>query len=1170
MDIKDLNNVTFDLSSKNLSKATKIYTIADVIGLADSTKALTISEAKKALNEFSNSYLSKANEKIQPAIQNINTALTSLDIVTKTVEIYRVAKPAVKLAVNIGGIVFNFANTLEIAQDALSLAFRYAVGEGKKLLEELLINFLRTPLFATLGDEETNIAIIDKYREFEEEYREFITEFLLNITLDDYLELVRAANDYVLRSETITEETFSLKTLSDIEITDVFVENDTLYISTNTEIIKIDGEEEEILEETTNIKKIHVFNNELYYLIENGSSTDLYSNTDGFIESFFGTPIKLFDYENNLIVVTTLTTQYGISAFTEIRSGETIDCVSSIEGLFISSSTQIFKAETVSSIVELVCTTPEGIISSIAYYSGNIYFSYIYNNIVKIASFITQEEFKYLEGDEYGFSFVKILNGKNIGYKNKSLYEITITGGTFTTDVLVNNLPGDISDLEYIDISGTPYYIAALGESIFVSDTGMKYWEEKSLNFSDIGETPKLITGLYYDSTYLYVSVMNKLARIEDFSYLIPQDIIPDEDILPIEPIDVESGYTTGITEGDSDLIPVVLIKTFDDIIYHIHTPSIISAGKKIYNIDTVEFSGDNQVYNFSYFNGRYFIFQGKNLFIDEEKINSIENEKVLISTLNTGTNLYIFSEDACLSPTGNSSFVKQINSKIPLYNRCSLVSDGSSLLIADDKKITNFILSEKEIKELVQILPEIEFVKISGNKIFVICSNGEIYWNEIESSVSQDTMFHNGYKINTHYEKGVGIAPFDNRSRVIQNLLINKSNYISSMDNEFEEHFRLLMKNIPNALTTTLLQKFSGSIGTVSENPSNDEKSLLKILENDVKETINKLLDSFMKQNFRIGMNESERFKDNLLETLSEPGKSNITYEFYYLAFNFVKDTLSNVAYELNGYNLWALVLEYYNNHKDEWGDLMKRYVSSKFIPSSQYGVFINTNIESELSSLLDALLNTTCMPEIQSIISGKSGEITEADKQSLIEVITTKFDIKTNDAASYTDWISTLSDAVTTVYIPNQQIEYENAIDDATMEPIAWEELPSFVNRTAFLNLLNSYLDIIREQIKNGIQILVNDGEVPCFSCVNPSIVYKDVERKIDILLKVAKSRAKTTLEKTTTYEAIPASFYIIKSIPSLGYLREILDNQSNLYATYLGEFIDVIIEQSGADGV
>lgn len=157
--------------------------------------------------------------------------------------------------------------------------------------------------------------------------------------------------------------------------------------------------------------------------------------------------------------------------------------------------------------------------------------------------------------------------------------------------------------------------------------------------------------------------------------------------------------------------------------------------------------------------------------------------------------------------------------------------------------------------------------------------------------------------------------------------------------------------------------------------------------------------------------------------------------------------------------------------------------------------------------------------------------------------------------------NWKALINEAVTTLYIPTQGEQFKTIIRDSNMYPIQWQELPSRINRTAFDYALTTLLYMIKQGLLTNITILVDGGQVKCYSCVDASTVIQKIINRNYMIWRNQIRNAKREVEDSATNNFYYIFYDMIEAYDQTLYLLEnILNQQSALYAKY----IDMLIEE------
>lgn len=1166
LDIENIKNISFDLTSENIKKAKKVYTIADLLEVGDNPFAVELSEAKNKINNFANSKISKTNKKIQESIGGIYGAITTLDIINKTATAYRKVKPKVKLAVNVGGIWRNFANIGEIAQDAVQMVFRDLVGKGKETLERYLTNFFQTPIMLKLGDDEgESEVILSKYKEYESKFKEEISNYLIDLSLDDYLELVRIANDDLLKKEKTTTEDFKYSKIKNEEANYIFADSKVVYIVKNEIIYSVNIFDflKETIATGNNFRGFIKINENIYYSVERDGNADIYKNNNflGTINGVF----KGFKKSGDVLLAYTNLGAYYSDNLTSFYSGDVINLIPTSVGTYINTSTSIFLFEPSFSSWQLIYTESLGEITDISFYDY-LYFSVKKENKISVNKFIKEKEFAKKTLSQTGFSFIKDTEHGTYAYKNNTLFKIEEIDGSLIFNSLTSRLPGDISDIDIVEINSVKYYISAVGSSLFIAnENNLNKWEEKVVDFQNLGMQEGLISNIKSENNELFFSSLKTLLKIDDNNSLLP---ITQQIAKTVLTWDKSAliGVSPPKYEESEIISPVSasIIKSYDEIIYKIFSKEDISFGNKIEISGELKVNSIKNIYSFLRNGIDIYYIQGKSIFVNENELVGIDNNESIIGFSKLGEKIKIFTENYYFEETGRDYSITEIKAPFQMRVSCNLISDGNSLLINNNGKLLNYNKKNKEIKDLLQTIDNIKMITLSEEESFVL-TNSSLLKSKTNKKVSLNEKYHNGYKNNIHYEIGKGIAPFDLRSNIIKNINIIKKDYIENLRNEFEEHFYLLMEKIPQSVSNKISKDIFNNIIKNEETFSKEEEEIISFLRENVLSSVSSLFEELMKNNFSISPEDGKIFTDKLIERLSKVGVNEITDEFYFVAMEAVKNALEQSVYDLNSVELWNYVIEYYNNHKYEWAEQIKSYLKKDKLDKSMYLFAVNTSAEIEYKNYFDYFMNDVCLNEINAYIYNKSGEMTEEENDYIKNIITSKIMNNLSNMSSFSEWINSITEASATLYIPGQQTLFIESVNISSMEPVQWDELPRNINKETFTRLLNILLDLVKDEIKKGIVLLVENGEVPCHSCVEPNLIYKEIEKLIEEEYKISKLSTLYIIDKTKKFEDLPKEFYIPSSANSNKFMERVFDNQTNLYLRYLNTFVDAIIESS-----
>jgi hypothetical protein len=494
-------------------------------------------------------------------------------------------------------------------------------------------------------------------------------------------------------------------------------------------------------------------------------------------------------------------------------------------------------------------------------------------------------------------------------------------------------------------------------------------------------------------------------------------------------------------------------------------------------------------------------------------------------------------------------------------------VSDGEALLVGSDSDIYQYSKSELGIYEYIQKIKNMLFVKKIDNEVYIQTSDNMLYRNSKYNIVYKDATYHNGYEHNSFYIKKLGIAPFDYCSKALENKNIQKKDYIEILKPDFMSYFGELVSILPNFISMQIIENLEKiNISSLSTVPSETQKNILNTIKKEIQDKVVSLLRQVMAETFSINIDQEEEFAEELYNRLILPGRNNITQEFYGLAFSTIGDMIQETFNIFNGLDIYGLVIAYYNRHKAELADDMIKEVNKRFVSLEEYKFALDTVRGTEMNcySEQNFLLNYYVKEDINTIIDGKTGAITESDKNSLFSILPSKDNILIEEVGNYAEWEFQIKDIINTIYKPTQQIYFEDAVKEQDMNPIQWEELPENIDKDEFSRLLNIIIEERKNAILVAINLLVGSGAVPCYSCITDESALIEVRNKINGILLLMKSSAQKKIKKSTLYENVPTSFTVYDSFGAYLYLPKVLERQSKLYAKYLGQLIDIIINE------
>lgn len=1166
IDLSEIKNISFDVSQGNLDKAEKVYRVKDLIGLQDNPLAIPLSEARSKIDNFATSSIVKANSTVQSAVNGVRGGITALDIVNKTVKAYRAVKPAVKLAVNIGGIWLNFANVGEIAQDTLQLLFREAVGKGKIEIEKYITSLLNKPILVSLGDDDKSASlVIGEIGRLEDEIKSRIGDYLVDLKLEDFMILVRMTNERLTRREEKTFSNFSYKVSNYQDVIGIQEDENYIYLIYNNEVKSID--------KVTNVIETIIEKEDIKGFYSNGIDTYLvYGNTVEKNESSLGTIsgelLSIDEFEDTILFVTDEKVLYGDS-LGELYSGDIKDFISTSIGMYFIDGNKIYQLSNFQSSPIQIYSTDEGEIDSIEFYDY-LFFTHKVGNKTTINKIIFEREFIEEEFPESNFSFYKKASDGNLyGFKGSSLVEIKYDNNELIYETLTTALPGDISDIETIIIDEEKYFITAFGPSLYVAKEGyLNVWEEKYPDYESIGVTQGIISSIKNIGDSIYISSLKNLIEIKDTEILKTVTNYTPTPTLDWNRSEVDGYPAIPVIEDEVPIIEISLIKTYDDIIFKIFDEDTISYGKKIEVGGNTEIEVARNIYNFHKKGNNFYYSQGKDVYENDTELKNLIVKGNILGITELEGQIIVFTDNHYYLETDASNFTRQINSPFELRNSCKLLSDEETLLIYDNYKLFNYNSKNDSVKDLIQTFKS-NVVKVENtSKGSYVFTDDLVYVLNYNNRMSVSEEYQNGYKINSHFGEGKGIAPFDARSNILTKTSTPKIEYVESLSDEFIEHFSKLMKEIPESVLLNIKEKILDDVLESGNYESEEEQKIEEFIREYLESKVLSLFSDLMEHTFSLNTEDNQRFLDLLLERLSIRGNNDITREFYFVAFEFVKEALENAVYGLLGIEIWGLVWSYYERHKYEWGAQINSGIDKSYVALSEYSDILDLNFDIEVREDYNSLLNIISKGEIENYTDGKTGELEEIDKEALRDIVSSKNIGDFIGMVNYSNWIDSITDAAGTFYKPKQQYKYEDIIDKSSMEPIQWHELPDNINRPTFLKLLNSLLDRVKEEMKKGINTLIEEDGVPCYSCINASSVYKGIEKSFKDILNVSKVLASKKLYNATDFENVPTSFYVPNSINTPTELKRILDNQTVLYKSYLMPFIDAVIEASEED--
>ena len=170
----------WEATPNEIGSAKQIITVKDLIGKTYSSGAINLQEMKGTLTTLSNSYITQSSVEIAKYVEVTKTAITSLESYNNVINTYRKVKPLVKTAVNIGGLVWNFANAGEMSQDVLQYILTKAQAEVLNKVSTEWENFMNTPILIVLG--EGTEDVVETYNEVYDACKEIVNDYLLDLS----------------------------------------------------------------------------------------------------------------------------------------------------------------------------------------------------------------------------------------------------------------------------------------------------------------------------------------------------------------------------------------------------------------------------------------------------------------------------------------------------------------------------------------------------------------------------------------------------------------------------------------------------------------------------------------------------------------------------------------------------------------------------------------------------------------------------------------------------------------------------------------------------------------------------------------------------------------------------------------------------------------------------
>jgi hypothetical protein len=1182
--IQDLQNMkwAWDSNDGEINSAKYVYRMKDLLDLKSKSNSLTINELEDAVKTFEKSFIAKSSSKINGYVGDLKNALSSLKTYNAIVETYRIVKPIVKTAVNIGGIVWNFANAKEIAQDVLQYVLREFQGKVRDFLLRIKDEFMNLPIFIiTKGSSFSDISaelILDSYLEMSEKANTIALNAMkdLSYNLDSYLEMVRKMNDFIT-NETGVFDYKDFVAFSQVVLHDICCYDDFLFIATkNNGIIRYKNKEETLL---INVEATNIFVNDgiLYYATYSSGTSSVFSQEDIVAPIFTvsGEVKKLIFYDNEIIALTENSIRGETYSYS--TSGTLYDICINDNVLYFAEENTIKKIYDATEVETLVSYGDK--ISSLASLENELYASVKEGSYYHIKKYRNEPEFLKKTSYSYGFTFIKEINGTIYASKKNSLFTLSYTDPNFTETLVCNNLPTEISGLEKMTVSfsGTPteIFVISAGQNIFVADSLCRIWEEKYLDFQGIGENPAIIQDILYIPTDgLYIASGKNVYKIQEanfptyFSFVIPLEpsyaLSGDYSIVEEEPENIEG-------PEDAVIIPITITQSYDDLVYSFVKTSPISVahGNTISNSSII---APSNIYTACSFSSTFLYPQGKKMFFEDNKqIQGIQTEKTILSVENTSLGVVIFTDLEVFLSSGVQGVMLEVKNEAKEdATSLTIFSSGTSLFsIVDNTYIFHYNPKEDEkIFSLIQKLPTLQKIVFSNFSSYAFDSNFILYNNFKNNAMHKSKSYHNGYLHTNSYKKRMGVASYDYHANVLKYSTRNKAEYTELLKPSFAEEFEKLVKTMPEVISQDILEKIQEEQFSITGSPTKEEQSMVSGLKEEIKSNVKSMLKSVFQTSFGAGLEEYSAMASSLSNKLQNKNTYDITSEFYYTSFGIIAKMLQDAIITIQGSTYIDLALTYYERHKAEWANLMISKILVDRVKKTEYKDLASAvrYVELQTESEIDTLLNVTALSSLQAIATGKTGDILPDDKALLEAIIPNLGTILFEEQDEFETWEDVLETIVTTIYRVKQSLQYEDIVDTTGMEPIQWQELPSDINKEDFLEQLEAILDVRRETIKQAINLLVNLSNVPCYSCVTAETAIIKIKKDINRSIQTLRSVAQKKIKNSKTYEQLPNSFYIHSLFGIMISLPTILDEQSALYAQYLGRVIDIIINQNG----
>ena len=1167
-----------------IEKSKQIITVKDLLGKTYSSGALSLGEMASSLTTLSNTKIAESSEKVSSFITGTREAITSLEGYNAVISTYRKVKPVVKTAVNIGGLVFNFANAGEMAQDVLQYILVKAQEEVMGKITDKWSEFMDTPVLIVLGEDVENV--VETYNELRNLFKSVLNDFLTDLSSDInvFLDLVRKMNDSIINQE----GNFNIKDFveySSIYVHDVVFNDGYTYFATKLDgIIRIKDSVEEVYIDNIEAKKIYFdTSGNLHYSVEGEVNSVLYVEQFPSIPEItaIGKTIGIVEFDNTIILIT----DKKISVSTDVlfSASDSIKCFSKFDNkLYYSDGNKVLYLESIllPAIEGLIA---DKVVETLLVFKDELVVGLSDGVTTEICVYETQPRFIEPICDNFGYTFIKKIGSTIYAVKNRSMYIITETQDEISSELFLTNLPEEISGFIIVPIGSANYYVAATKEMIVVSKD-KRWWDEKIIDVEEVGLVSGLITDLYYDGGDIFISTLKSVVKIKasDFIELEPKTTLLDPELfnLPDTPTDESEAPAVNEINRDIDIIPVSKVSEYSDYVYKIHSISstkiIVSAGSKIIEKEIPtgntlsERDFKTRLYLSQITEEGVFYTKGAKLYFEDMFMKTVNGDSTLLSMyfhISSGIpdfdRIIVFSKDKCFIRATDEGFTTPIPLEVKLNSRkLFMVSDNNSILLSDGR--SSFKISDLTVGafEIIQIIKGTDNIFLAENSAYVQTENNVLLKNSKNNLLYKNSIYHNGYQHTSFYSKGVGIAPYDYCSNVLIYTNTEKEKYLNSMRESFIKNFKELMNKLPNVVIDEVMRRIRNEEVFISSGNEAEKATVINILKKRVFGEIEKIITDALSLNFVKDTERDELFVSSLIEKLSLTGRHNLTEEFYNIAFNSVSKIIKDIIEQINQVGSYAFW--YYDKHKQEWNDKIISEITGNYVSVNKYLSMLNPCREVELSCVkdLEFKLNYICSDSIKEIKLDKTGEITPEDKITLKSLIPNQKATLIEKMENYEDWSEIIGTIVSSVYKVQQQNQYEDIVNDSNMNPIQWDELPEMIDRERFLEELEEILQGRREIIIEAINILVGEGQVNCYSCIDEKTATLHIRRDINKELKMMRSSAHRKLISSSNYENIPEEFYIYDNFGAENSLPGILNKQSDLYVEYLSKVIEIII--------